>query len=731
MMNLVSNNGGQRAARHRQVSGPARVGADDETDETDETADPTDPADAPTDPSALGIVESAPAAAQPDHTVSDPLDASLTGDAAVGTHEGRGAATPLPQLGPADHAPAKPAAASSDLRPDSLLTAPDQVAEPAPRRGRPTLAVIVAMPTIIVVILATLISLGDHRENLATEGLATEIGSAQEQYRASTDAERTVARARFAANQGVNTATEAALDRADLLLRRQSDALDGIVRRSEKISANNAFAEPLAGLLAADRSYLDVTKQLIDLSRKAPEAARETQVPNQQLSDQRLVEHDRLGRDLSLKLDRLTRQLDDRGLDATVLPLLPLPLAIIGFLLAWWAWRSISEPLRHVSQTLERVADGQFQARSNLAGHDDLARVGQATDALARQLGDRFSTLSEDARRNTQNRVISETLEIADSEAATFAVVEQALGLFAPGLAGELLLLDAESGELGEMAASPSAGSPGCPVTDPADCVALRRGQSTVFDSSESINGCPMLRNRPGGPVSALCVPMTFNSSPLGVIHLTGPSHQPPSGRASDQFVTLASQTATRIGGLRTLEQSRRQASTDGLTGLPNRQVIEASVAQLIARHTPFVVALADLDRFKSINDRFGHEAGDRALQTFAAVVSQNVRGADVVGRLGGDEFIIIYPELSVAAAIEAIERLRAALDDATSAGTFMAFTASFGVAHSAVGNDFAELVRLADAGLLLAKERGRDRAVAASPELVGLMFPPEGSTRK
>lgn len=126
--------------------------------------------------------------------------------------------------------------------------------------------------------------------------------------------------------------------------------------------------------------------------------------------------------------------------------------------------------------------------------------VGQATDRLAQRLGNRFSTLSDDARRNAQNRVISETLETADSEAATFAVVEQAMGLFAPGLQGELLLLDATSGGLGEVAASPSSGSPGCPVADPTDCVALRRGQSTVFDSSESINGCPMLQTGPAGP---------------------------------------------------------------------------------------------------------------------------------------------------------------------------------------------------------------------------------------
>ena len=71
-------------------------------------------------------------------------------------------------------------------------------------------------------------------------------------------------------------------------------------------------------------------------------------------------------------------------------------------------------------------------------------------------------------------------------------------------------------------------------------------------------------------------------------------------------------------------------------------------------------MVLADLDRFKLLNDNFGHEVGDRALQLFAGVLRDNVRGNDVVARLGGEEFVLVYPNMSVEISLEAIDRVRA-----------------------------------------------------------------------
>jgi diguanylate cyclase (GGDEF)-like protein len=232
-----------------------------------------------------------------------------------------------------------------------------------------------------------------------------------------------------------------------------------------------------------------------------------------------------------------------------------------------------------------------------------------------------------------------------------------------------------------------------------------------------------MLRHRAGGPVSGVCVPVTVAARPVGVLHMTGPEFHPPEPHVVDRLVSLASQIGNRLGSLRTLETTRHEASTDGLTGLPNRRSLESDVSELLGRGTPFVMVLADLDKFKRLNDNFGHETGDKALQLFAGVLRDNVRGNDVVARLGGEEFVLVYPNMSVEISIEAIGRLRAALARALAASSLPGFTCSFGVTHSTVGTDGDSILRIADAGLLRAKELGGDQAVFADAEVAAEVF--------
>ncbi|MFN7150991.1 MAG: GGDEF domain-containing protein, partial [Microthrixaceae bacterium] len=184
------------------------------------------------------------------------------------------------------------------------------------------------------------------------------------------------------------------------------------------------------------------------------------------------------------------------------------------------------------------------------------------------------------------------------------------------------------------------------------------------------------------------------------------------------------------FGGLRALERSRQEAATDGLTGLPNRRTLEAEVAELFERGTPFVMVLADLDKFKRLNDNFGHEIGDKALQLFAGVLRDNVRGNDVVARLGGEEFVLVYPTMSVEISLEAIDRLRGALARALAGSNLPEFTCSFGIAHSSVAADGDAVLRIADAGLLQAKDLGGDQAVVADADLAQQIFNDDAAPR-
>jgi diguanylate cyclase (GGDEF)-like protein len=158
-------------------------------------------------------------------------------------------------------------------------------------------------------------------------------------------------------------------------------------------------------------------------------------------------------------------------------------------------------------------------------------------------------------------------------------------------------------------------------------------------------------------------------------------------------------------------------ARHDPLTGLLNRNGFEErSSAELsrARRHgTRVAVVVADLDEFKSVNDRFGHRAGDAVLRTFAELCRIYTRPEDLGARLGGEEFAFVLPDTDEADAVLAVERLRQALRTELMAPDGQAITASFGIAcFPGDGTDVETLVDLADRAMYAAKTRGRDRIV-------------------
>lgn len=159
-------------------------------------------------------------------------------------------------------------------------------------------------------------------------------------------------------------------------------------------------------------------------------------------------------------------------------------------------------------------------------------------------------------------------------------------------------------------------------------------------------------------------------------------------------------------------------AHTDPLTGLPNRRAIEDWAARQLrgaARHGfAMWVAHADLDNFKSINDSYGHDAGDRVLQKFGEVLRESTRASDISGRMGGDEFLLVMTHLDEKSTRLTVERLRkqfAALQFSFG-GDVVSVTASFGIAgfQGKEPPDFSKLVRQADKALYSGKRAGRNQ---------------------
>lgn len=161
----------------------------------------------------------------------------------------------------------------------------------------------------------------------------------------------------------------------------------------------------------------------------------------------------------------------------------------------------------------------------------------------------------------------------------------------------------------------------------------------------------------------------------------------------------------------------RVQAARDPLTGVMNARAYYAATEHLISvslrSGAPFSVLFIDLDHFKSINDRYGHEAGDAVLKAVAACLSGGARDCDVLGRIGGEEFSLFLPNTDMAGAEVVAEKLRVAIENLTpTAGeTRLTITASIGVARNQPEHrSIADVQRLADQAMYLAKKQGRNR---------------------
>ncbi|MDI1301621.1 MAG: diguanylate cyclase [bacterium] len=164
-------------------------------------------------------------------------------------------------------------------------------------------------------------------------------------------------------------------------------------------------------------------------------------------------------------------------------------------------------------------------------------------------------------------------------------------------------------------------------------------------------------------------------------------------------------------------------AATDSLTGLLNRRAFyeRASIESKRAQRQNSLVSVVtfDLDHFKQVNDRFGHEAGDEVLRQSAAACRKQLRDIDIMARFGGEEFVILLPETDLAGATLVAERLRKALTDITidTAQGRLQFSASFGVSLLLPGADISLALQAADKALYVAKHGGRNRVEALAPE--------------
>lgn len=262
-------------------------------------------------------------------------------------------------------------------------------------------------------------------------------------------------------------------------------------------------------------------------------------------------------------------------------------------------------------------------------------------------------------------------------------------------------------------------------------CAETVRGDDVVdFHDGPRQGNCRHPAHGDEPPGTYIGVPLFVRGRTYGVVCFSGrEARAEPFGDIDRELARLL---AGAISGLvaraqyeSQLEDANRrlliEASTDPLTGLYSRRFIDeilAHEAEIASRHNrELVVAMIDLDRFKAINDRHGHEAGDAVLQAVGHEFTKELRQSDVLARYGGEEFVVMLPETGVAVAAHVCERLRArieALEIEILPDVNVTLTASFGLAAFRGGDDARTMLRRADRALYRAKRSGRNQVVTS-----------------
>ena len=217
---------------------------------------------------------------------------------------------------------------------------------------------------------------------------------------------------------------------------------------------------------------------------------------------------------------------------------------------------------------------------------------------------------------------------------------------------------------------------------------------------------------------NVVVVAVPGEDEPLGVVAAEwgrGPNARIPELTVASVYQAVAHATLT-LRNTRLLDEVRRLATRDELTGLANRRLFEETLTLEVGRHrrtgAPLSVVALDVDHFKHINDELGHPAGDQVLRQIAGTLRDGTKAFDVPARTGGDEFLVLLPGCSVADVAQVAERLRAVARRAV--GPDLTVTLSAGTAtipDDAV--DATQLLAAADSALYRAKRTGRDRVGA------------------
>ncbi|MGV9806202.1 diguanylate cyclase [Micromonospora chersina] len=455
--------------------------------------------------------------------------------------------------------------------------------------------------------------------------------------------------------------------------------------------------------------------------------------------------------------------------------------ALLAVLAAWRLARVTTRPLVELAGAVDRVAHGDLTARVPVRSRDEIGRLAAAFNRMTRETGSYVAALtsSRDQLRGHLT-VLGDTLASTHDLQRILRVILHSAIAATGARAGAVLLLDGDGVLVGQCVE----GLDGrWPTEDPADPATLRVPVGagvlgTVAATGEPSRGRWEPADPPTGEPSCETYVAVPFAAPRGAEPRGGPDrpgHPPADDDAADcalgvlalydrpgadefddgDLVTLrtfAGHAAVAVDNVRVHEEAQRLSLTDPLTGLWNYRYLRESIRREVERANRFgrmlsVLAL-DLDRFKDVNDTWGHAAGDAVLVEFARRVRGEIREVDLAFRQGGEEFVVLLPETDARGATIVAERLGSVVRDQpvrveghTGEPIAVPVTVSIGIAvypdHAAGGQ---QVLDAADDALYAAKAAGRDGyRLARAPDPVpteeipvvaAAVSPPDGLPR-
>ncbi|WP_433129269.1 diguanylate cyclase [Micromonospora sp. CA-240977] len=459
------------------------------------------------------------------------------------------------------------------------------------------------------------------------------------------------------------------------------------------------------------------------------------------------------------------------GLHATLIGVVVVA-ALLAVLTAWRLARMTTRPLMELAGAVDRVAHGDLTARVPVRSRDELGRLAAAFNRMTRETGAYVAALTSNRDQLRGHlAVLGDTLASThDLQRILRVILHSAIG--ATGARAGAVLLVETGGMLVAQCTEgldgrwPEVGGDGSPTLRVPVGVGVvgavaatgepQRGRAEPTDAPSIEPRCRTYVAVPFATPGSAAATLSGSSDEAGVAAALGVlalyDRLGADEFDDDDLVTLrtfAGHAAVAVDNVRVHEEAQRLSLTDPLTGLWNYRYLRESIRREVERASRFgrmlsVLAL-DLDRFKDVNDTYGHAAGDTVLAEFARRVRGEIREVDLAFRQGGEEFVLLLPETDARGAAIVAERLGAAVRETPIAVEAYAgpvvVTVSVGIAvYPDNGTTGREVLEAADDALYAAKAAGRDTyrvaevrpdvATREIPVLAGVVSPPDGLPR-